>query len=236
MVSHSIVRRTNYPDNIFCYRYLYLSNSGFSISFGDISGFRCLSRNFFTSLFRKRHRFPILLPLITPFRANALTSSGLISSITAISYVLRIIDIVHLWEAKRCPNFIRLAERYLAFTGLGSISIGTRSTTRRPYPSRATILRGLFVIRRISRTPRSLRICAPVPYSLKSGRKPSFSFASTVSRPLPCEVIGKDFLRQPYPPSFLSHVEVFAAPVTTTSFMSFLRQSEIIAERRRPGV
>jgi hypothetical protein len=24
--------------------------------------------------------------------------------------------------------------------------------------------------------------------------------------------------------------------VTTTSFMSFLRQSEIIAERRRPGV
>ncbi len=150
----------------------YLPNSGFSISFGDISGFRCLSRNFFTSLFRKHHRFPILLPLITPFRANALTSSGLISSITAISYVLRIIDIVHPYP-DRCPRGYRQGFSFLIPLRDTASAIATA---------------------------------------------PSFGAGISLSV-LPKLPIG-----------------VLAAPVTTTSFMSFLRQSEIIAERRRPGV
>ncbi len=40
---------------------------------------------------------------------------------------------------------------------------GTRSMMCSPYPSSPTRLAGLLVSRRIDRTPRSTRICAPIP-------------------------------------------------------------------------
>ena len=45
---------------------------------------------------------------------------------------------------------------------------------------------GLFDMRRMSRMPRSARICAPVPYSRESTGKPSCKFASSVSTPCSC--------------------------------------------------
>ena len=41
-------------------------------------------------------------------------------------------------------------------------------------------------MRRMSRMPRSARICAPVPYSRESAGKPSCKFASSVSTPCSC--------------------------------------------------
>ena len=63
-----------------------------------------------------------------------------------------------LFSAMMCPSFSHLVHKYLRFSGLGSISMGTLSVTSRPYPSSPMIFLGLLVISRILRTPRSTRI------------------------------------------------------------------------------
>ena len=52
-------------------------------------------------------------------------------------------------------------------------SIGTLSTILRPKPSKDIIFLGLFVNKRIFLTLQSSKICAPIPYSLKSALKPN---------------------------------------------------------------
>ena len=60
---------------------------------------------------------------------------------------------------------------------------GSRAEMESPCPSSPARLAGLFVSSRIVRTPRSTRICAPIPYSRGSAGNPSSVLASTVSRP-----------------------------------------------------
>ena len=52
-----------------------------------------------------------------------------------------------------------------------------------PEPSSPPYLVGLLVMRRMVVTPRSTRICAPIPYSRESAGSPSSRLASTVSYP-----------------------------------------------------
>src|SRR5438094_176966 len=66
-------------------------------------------------------------------------------------------------DERRWPSLSRLVLRYLRFSGFAGISIGTRSTTVRPYPSIPARLAGLLVSRRRFLRPRSTRICAPMP-------------------------------------------------------------------------
>src|SRR5437868_296382 len=66
-------------------------------------------------------------------------------------------------SSRICPSFFFLASRYFCVDFVGAISSGTRSTISRPKPSIATYFAGLFVINLILRTPRSRRICEPVP-------------------------------------------------------------------------
>src|SRR5207302_2878943 len=66
-------------------------------------------------------------------------------------------------SSRMCPSFFFLASRYFCVAFVGAISSGTRSTISRPNPSMATYFAGLFVISRIFLTPRSRRICEPVP-------------------------------------------------------------------------
>ena len=61
--------------------------------------------------------------------------------------------------------------------------MGIISEIERPKPSNATTFVGLLVSNLIFFKPKSLNICAPVPYSRKSGLEPNASSASTVSRP-----------------------------------------------------
>ena len=58
------------------------------------------------------------------------------------------------------------------FSGVGSVWIGTRAEMDSPWPSSPARFAGLFVSRRIVRTPRSTRICAPMPYSRRSTANP----------------------------------------------------------------
>src|SRR6476646_7546012 len=48
--------------------------------------------------------------------------------------------------ASRWPSFVCLAVRYSRFSDVSGARMGTRSSTCSPYPSKPTILRGLFVI------------------------------------------------------------------------------------------
>ena len=72
------------------------------------------------------------------------------------------------------------------FSAFGTVARGTRSTISSPKPSRPPYLAGLLVMSRIVVTPRSTRICAPMPYSRESIGSPRSSLASTVSRPSSC--------------------------------------------------
>ncbi len=58
---------------------------------------------------------------------------------------------------------------------------------------------GLLVSRRSCFTPRSYKIWAPIPYSLRSGANPSFTFASTVSYPCSCSSYAFNLLMRPIP-------------------------------------
>ncbi|CKQ45946.1 Uncharacterised protein [Mycobacterium tuberculosis] len=49
------------------------------------------------------------------------------------------------------------------FSALARTGSGTRSMMCNPYPSSPTRLAGLLVSSLIERTPRSTRICAPIP-------------------------------------------------------------------------
>src|SRR5260221_11108537 len=66
-------------------------------------------------------------------------------------------------DASRWPSLSRLTPRYPAFSLFSGWTMATRSSTRSPYPSSPTILRGLFVMGRMEWSPRSSRICAPMP-------------------------------------------------------------------------
>ncbi len=77
-------------------RFVFKSRCGVAMVSGAFSrdqpsgnGLFSLSRNLSTSLRRKRHWFPLLNPLMVPFRARSLTASGLMSRRTARSRVLR---------------------------------------------------------------------------------------------------------------------------------------------------
>src|ERR671919_259906 len=82
---------------------------------------------------------------------------------------------------------------------LGGTSIGNCSTTLRPKASIPVILRGLFVRILIVESPRSARICDPIPYSRRSGGKPSSRLASTVSSPFSCNSYAFSLARRPMP-------------------------------------
>src|SRR5581483_6234866 len=66
-------------------------------------------------------------------------------------------------SSRMWPSFFFFASRYFLVVCEGAISSGTLSTISRPKPSIATYFAGLFVMRRMRRTPRSRRICEPVP-------------------------------------------------------------------------
>src|SRR5688500_11576579 len=66
-------------------------------------------------------------------------------------------------EDSRCPSLSFFVFRYLRVESLAGISKATASETDNPYPCSPTNFRGLLVRSRIVLTPRSLRICAPMP-------------------------------------------------------------------------
>jgi len=72
--------------------------------------------------------------------------------------------------------------------GSSRILSGPRGSSRvlSAHPASPENFFGLFDMRRMSRMPRSARICAPVPYSRESAGKPSCKFASSVSTPCSC--------------------------------------------------
>ena len=62
-----------------------------------------------------------------------------------------------------CPILSRLARRYASLWGFGACTIGTWSVTDSPWPARPEIFFGLLVRMRMLVSPRSTRICAPIP-------------------------------------------------------------------------
>mmetsp|Transcript_1895 Transcript_1895/g.5985 ORF Transcript_1895/g.5985 Transcript_1895/m.5985 type:complete len:753 (+) Transcript_1895:276-2534(+) len=102
-------------------------------------------------------------------------------------------------RSNRWPIRSSLVRRYLMLFGLGATCDGTRSTMRSPNPASPENFFGLFDMRRMSRMPRSARICAPVPYSRESAGKPSCKFASSVSTPCSCSAYACIFAPRPMP-------------------------------------
>src|SRR5439155_18365463 len=103
------------------------------------------------------------------------------------------------WWCSRWPSFDRLVARYCRFSSCGDVSIGTCSTTVKPYPSSPLIFFGLLVRMRIVERPRSARIWLPIPYSRASAGNPSSRLASTVSSPFSCNSYALSLFSSPMP-------------------------------------
>ena len=76
------------------------------------------------------------------------------------------------------------------FSGLGTVSSGTRSTISRPKPSRPPRLAGLLVMSRMVVMPRSTRIWAPMPYSRLSTGRPELEVGVDGVEALVLQVVG----------------------------------------------
>src|SRR5690606_260243 len=111
-----------------------------------------------------------------------------------------------------------LVLRYARLCSFGGTLIPTRSVIVIPYPSNPWYLAGLFVISRIEVTPRSARICAPMPYSRVSTGRPSARFASTVSRSSSWSWYARSLWLSPIPrPSWPRRYTITPRPAAASS-------------------
>src|SRR5207248_1191302 len=95
-------------------------------------------------------------------------------------------------------------------------------TDYRPGDAVPITFRGLFVNSRMSRTPRSCRICAPIPKCRRSGANPSRRFASTVSSPSSCcSLYARSLFNSPIPRPSCRMYAITPRPASATCRIAY---------------